>query len=201
MFQKILERGGTLVLRVLVTGGRNFNDYLSVVQVLDNLNRIHPITAIAHGGASGADSLANDWALFRKKKWAIYTYLPDWQKHGKAAGVIRNVEMLQKFKPWIVVAFPGGKGTKHMVKIARKANIRVDVVPDRQLAKDLENFIQSRFECERSKPDKTYITHALTSDLSEEISIFLAERAVSDVTTKSTGKLIEKKDEKWRSKK
>ena len=37
--------------------------------------------------------------------------------------MIRNQEMLDEGLPDLVVAFPGGKGTAHMVKIAQKANV------------------------------------------------------------------------------
>ena len=42
-----------------------------------------------------------------------------WKLHGKAAGPIRNQLMLVEHKPDMVLAFPGGKGTANMIKIAR----------------------------------------------------------------------------------
>ena len=53
----------------------------------------------------------------------------DWDTHGKAAGPIRNEKMLRDYTPQGVVAFPGGRGTAHMVSIAKKAGVPVIVVP------------------------------------------------------------------------
>jgi hypothetical protein len=41
------------------------------------------------------------------------------------AGPIRKQQMLDEGKPDLVVAFPGGRGTAHMVRIARAAGIEV----------------------------------------------------------------------------
>jgi hypothetical protein len=49
----------------------------------------------------------------------------DWFSHGKAAGPIRNQEMLAMEAPALVVAFPGGRGTADMVRRARKAGVDV----------------------------------------------------------------------------
>jgi len=48
-----------------------------------------------------------------------------WSKHGRAAGPIRNQEMIDECKPDLVVAFPGGRGTADMVRRAKAAGIRV----------------------------------------------------------------------------
>jgi hypothetical protein len=45
-------------LVVLVTGGRDYEDFAYVSSVLSNLKPIY----IIHGGATGADSLAQKWA-------------------------------------------------------------------------------------------------------------------------------------------
>ena len=51
----------------------------------------------------------------------------DWKRHGRAAGPIRNGEML-KDRPDLVVAFPGGKGTANMVTQATNAGIEIVLV-------------------------------------------------------------------------
>ena len=52
-------------------------------------------------------------------------FLPDWEKHGRAAGPIRNKLMLDEGRPDLVVAFPGGRGTANMVKQASAASVEV----------------------------------------------------------------------------
>jgi hypothetical protein len=49
----------------------------------------------------------------------------DWERHGRKAGPIRNRTMLAVGKPDLVVAFPGRRGTEHMVAIARNANVPI----------------------------------------------------------------------------
>lgn len=78
---------------------------------------------IIHGGARGADSLAAYWAAHSGVPFE--TYQADWKQHGRGAGPIRNKRMLSEGKPDLVVAFPGGSGTAHMVRIAREAGVKV----------------------------------------------------------------------------
>lgn len=113
------------MIKILVCGGRNFNDKETLYGKLDKISRIlsgRDITII-HGAARGADSLANDWATDRKVQ--IEAFPADWNRHGKAAGPIRNQQMLTEGKPDVIVAFSGGSGTAHMISIARKAGIPV----------------------------------------------------------------------------
>lgn len=113
-------------MRILVCGGRDFNDER---RFEDGMYKAlgpgewakYPHTII-EGGAKGADSLARAFA--KKSEWGLETYTADWSKYGVRAGPIRNVEMLEA-KPDLVIAFPGGRGTAHMVKIAKEASVKV----------------------------------------------------------------------------
>lgn len=107
-------------MRAIVCGGRDFWDQQYVFDMLDEVNASHgPITALAHGGATGADSIAGLWAALRRIPCSVYN--ADWQTYGKSAGWIRNAEMLQAFKPDYIVAFNGGKGTRDMCDKGFKA--------------------------------------------------------------------------------
>jgi len=115
-------------VRVIVCGGRHYDDDARVREVLDAGIDGQPITAIAEGGSFGADAHADEWACMRGIPST--TYNAEWAKHGKAAGPIRNAEMLAKFKPDAVIAFPGGTGTADMVAKARATGVRViEVAP------------------------------------------------------------------------
>ncbi len=48
-----------------------------------------------------------------------------WADYGKAAGPIRNALMLSEGRPRCVIAFPGGKGTRNMLKLAYQAGVEV----------------------------------------------------------------------------
>lgn len=113
-------------MRVLVCGGRDFIDGAAVKSALDALPE-GPLTII-EGGASGADNFARLWAEFRGVP--CETYRADWSAHGRAAGPIRNKQMLDEGKPDLVIAFPGGRGTANMIKQARVAGVRVELRED-----------------------------------------------------------------------
>lgn len=122
-------------MRILVCGGRDYEDKDRVFSVLDTLAREHSkyynpkdnwlpsdILIIA-GGAKGADDLAAAWAMVN---WSGYKeYSAEWKKYGKSAGYRRNTQMLVEGNPDLVVAFPGGRGTAMMVDIAKKAGVEV----------------------------------------------------------------------------
>ena len=108
--------------RVLVCGGRSYNDKRRVFEELDTIDATSRINLLIEGGASGADSLARDWAQARRRP--VLTCYADWVSLGPKAGPIRNKEMLE-WNPDYVVAFPGGIGTANMVKLAKEAGINV----------------------------------------------------------------------------
>jgi predicted Rossmann-fold nucleotide-binding protein len=113
-------------MKVLVCGGRDFDDQALLYDVLDEIESNEgPITLVIQGGASGADELALDWAKYRGKD--CLTVAADWKTHGKAAGPIRNSKMLS-YNPDLVVAFPGGAGTADMVKKAIAAGGKVEQI-------------------------------------------------------------------------
>ena len=105
--------------RVLVCGGRGYDDKKTLWRAL---NLLKP-SRIIHGGASGADDLAGEYAI--EKDLSESMFPARWSDHGAQAGPIRNQRMLDKAKPNLVVAFPGGKGTEDMVSRARKAGVLV----------------------------------------------------------------------------
>lgn len=112
-------------MRILVCGGRKFDDYKLLESTLDRLWGPHYLDppTIIQGGATGADSLAKMYAI--DCDLVYEEYRADWYKHGKAAGPIRNQNMLDFGNPDVVVAFPGGAGTADMVKRAKKAKVKV----------------------------------------------------------------------------
>lgn len=115
--------------RILVCGGRDYADQAMLFGVLDMEAVARPIHAIIQGGASGADRLARLWCHSRMCRYDNYP--ADWKKHGKAAGPIRNQQMLDEAKPTKVFAFPGGRGTADMIRRAKAAGVPVFTFPAR----------------------------------------------------------------------
>jgi hypothetical protein len=109
--------------KVLVCGGRDFNDADKLNHCLDILHKKHGFTCLVHGDARGADRLAGEWA--EQNDVDVITYPALWDQFGTSAGPIRNKIMFTKEAPDIVIAFPGGSGTAHMVNFAKNKGAAV----------------------------------------------------------------------------
>jgi predicted Rossmann-fold nucleotide-binding protein len=110
-------------MRILVCGGRDYQNISAVRHALQALHAKRGITLIIEGGALGADRLAREWAAI--SAIPCVTFDADWKTHGKAAGPLRNDRMIAEGKPDGVVAFPGGRGTADMAGKAEAAGIKV----------------------------------------------------------------------------
>lgn len=93
---------------------------------------------IIAGAASGADTAAVDWAKDRGASWVEYE--AEWERYRKAAGPIRNQQMLDAERPDLGIAFPGFKGTKDMVRRMRAAGIEVRLI-DHKCATQIQEEI------------------------------------------------------------
>jgi hypothetical protein len=114
-------------MKVLVTGGRDYKDGLRVVQELTTMHRDRRITHVIHGGANGADRLADEWAKNHGVQPVKCEAL--WEYHRRMgfvrkAGYERNKAMLA-LNPDVVLAFPGGRGTEMQIDMALRAGIEV----------------------------------------------------------------------------
>lgn len=125
-------------MRVLVCGGRDFDDFSFVHKYLEDRlleYYVHTPEGLGHwswdlviiqGGAKGADRLADKWAQLNYVK--VEEYPADWERYGKKAGYLRNKQMLEEGKPDLVIAFPGGRGTDMMIRLAKDAGVPVEIV-------------------------------------------------------------------------
>jgi hypothetical protein len=112
-------------LRILVCGSRDWTDKDAIVDVLHDY--AHANVIVLHGGARGADRLADEVA-FRIYGFGVEEFPADWKKHGKRAGLLRNLRMLDAH-PDKVIAFQrnGSRGTQHTIDEARRRGIPVEV--------------------------------------------------------------------------
>jgi hypothetical protein len=113
--------------RVLVCGGRNFDDVDYLYRKMGELRAVTPISLVISGHAPGADWLGEMWA--DENGIPVKLFPADWKREGRAAGPIRNQRMIDEGKPDLVVAFPGGRGTADMIRRARERGIEVIEVP------------------------------------------------------------------------
>ena len=94
-------------MRILVFGGR---DYLNYENIRDAIEDLFCGTWIEKEDKAIKIFLAKafHYTKLEDHKRVNYTDYPvDWEKYGKAAGPIRNQQMIDKGKPDLVVAFPG----------------------------------------------------------------------------------------------
>lgn len=114
---------------IIVTGSRNWPAAKDSV-IHKALNEHVPDeldVVVAHGDCRGADEIAFNWCLFNDTPTDRFD--ADWDQHGKAAGPIRNCEMLDTYPQATVLAFPIGesRGTRHCIAQARKRGMKVVV--------------------------------------------------------------------------
>lgn len=115
-------------MRLLVCGGRDFADQELFNQRMAAVDARYGIRTVIDGAARGADSMAALWAIHNGRE--SLRYPADWDKYGARAGTIRNRHMAEHSKPDVVLAFPGGSGTRNMMGIARFMRIPVwEAVP------------------------------------------------------------------------
>jgi len=113
--------------KVLVCGGRTYSNRARVYETLDALVDKHGPIFIIQGGATGADTLAADWADVRGMPCAEVK--APWRFYGKSAGPRRNAWMLL-LKPDIVVAMPGEVGTSDMRAKAMASGIELQEIKE-----------------------------------------------------------------------
>ena len=109
--------------RLAIVGSRTFSDYALLKKTLDEYKNISKIIS---GGARGADKLGEKWA--KENNIETLIFLPDWNKYGRAAGVIRNRDIVSNSDT--VIAFQDGKstGTLSSINLAKKLKKNLKII-------------------------------------------------------------------------
>lgn len=106
-------------MKVAVIGSRNLE--------VDNLEKYLPkeTTEIVSGGAKGVDTSAKKYALLKNIK--LTEFLPEYNKYGKAAPLIRNSQIIEYAD--LVLAFWDGAshGTKFVIDNCEKKGVPIKV--------------------------------------------------------------------------
>jgi len=115
-------------MKIAIIGSRTFDDFYLLEKTLNDYKKLHDIEyeLIISGGAIGADSLGKEYA----DRYGIETiiFLPDWNKYKKAAGFVRNKDIINNAE--VIFAFWDGKskGTAHSMNLARDQQKELIVV-------------------------------------------------------------------------
>lgn len=118
-------------MRVIVCGDRNWKR-MDIIE--RELAKLPKDTVIIHGAAKGADTLGK----FVAEKLGLKVindgkgFPAEWKRYGKAAGPIRNQQMIDEGRPDMVLAFHENinesRGTKDMVARATGVGIKVVII-------------------------------------------------------------------------
>jgi hypothetical protein len=107
-------------MRTIIAGSRNIDNY-NIIN--DIMNRIDwKPSLIISGTAKGVDKLGEEYAL--KNNIPLKQYPADWDKYGKSAGYKRNLLMAENADALVAIWDGKSKGTKHMIDIATKKNLK-----------------------------------------------------------------------------
>lgn len=117
------------IYKIIIAGGRDFMDYNllkeKVNKILQEKKVTHKIVIIS-GCARGADTLGLCYAS--ENAFDVEEYPAEWDKYGKKAGYMRNVEMAENADALIAFWDGKSKGTKHMIDIATERNLPIRVI-------------------------------------------------------------------------
>lgn len=110
-------------MRVIIAGGRNVHDYDKLLDAIKESQ--FPIATVVSGGAKGADALGERYAEEMNLKLNVFN--ADWDRHGRAAGPIRNRKMAENADALIALWDGKTRGTKNMIETAAKLGLLVFV--------------------------------------------------------------------------
>ena len=119
-------------LRVIVTGSRDWWDEDKLWSTLWEVYNDHEADkmTIVHGGCpTGADDMAEQWAVLHAPEVASEVHKADWEEWGRAAGPIRNRKMVELGAD-LVLAFPlaDSRGTYNCIEAAEAAGLEVRII-------------------------------------------------------------------------
>lgn len=156
--------------KIAVVGSRTFKELAFVRQFIRQLS---PNTLVISGGARGVDQCAV--AEARKRGMRVREFLPDWRKHGRSAGFIRNADIVSEAS--VIVAFWDGesRGTKSTIELAQEAHKTHLIINGKG------EWTRYRYE----KRDGGYVCHTMRGAFSPAKLKFVRE-AVDDVTRFNT---------------
>lgn len=110
-------------MKIAIIGSRSFNDSAMMKEFIAESIDVSKVSLVVSGGALGADTLGERFAEEHNIEKLIYK--PDWKKHGRAAGFIRNEQIIKAAD--VVFAFWDGrsKGTADSISKSYKYNKKV----------------------------------------------------------------------------
>jgi len=113
-------------MKVIIAGSRGFSDFSLLFSKCEEILENQIDIEIVSGTAKGADKLGEHYASL--KGYSVARFPADWDKHGKAAGYVRNKEMAEYSDALIAFWDGESKGTKHMIDLAQTKGLKIHVI-------------------------------------------------------------------------
>lgn len=118
-----------MTTKVAIVGSRYFPSETKCKQfIVQNVIKDRPNLEFVSGGAIGVDSWAYELYEQSDKVTDFKLFKPDWDKHGKKAGFLRNVEIIDYADEVYAFWDSTSRGTKHSIDLAFKAGKLVKIV-------------------------------------------------------------------------
>ena len=97
-------------MKTIIAGSRNIQNKKLIFETLDKYK--DKITEVVCGEATGVDTIGKEWAI--KNGIAIKSFSAEWDKYGRMAGPIRNMNM-GDYADYLIAFWDGeSQGTKNM---------------------------------------------------------------------------------------
>ena len=114
----------------IISGSRSITSYRDIETAVNSSPFYDKITEVVSGTCRGPDKLGEEWAILHKIP--IKRFPADWNKHGKAAGYIRNEEMakyvIDSGGGYLIAVWDGkSRGTMSMISLAKQYGLNVYV--------------------------------------------------------------------------
>lgn len=111
-------------IKLAVIGWRGFTDYTLAKKSINEWISINGQPAeIISGGARGADSLAERYAS--EYHIPVQVFKPDWATQGRAAGILRNTDIIAASTHVLAFVSKHSVGTFDSIRKAERAGIPV----------------------------------------------------------------------------
>jgi len=109
--------------KIIIAGGRDFDDYFMVELAMSKVAAVGD--EVVSGNALGADRLGEEYAA--KEGHEVKIFMPNWNKYGKKAGMMRNHDMAVYAD--VLIAFWDGEsnGTRNMIQQALSNGLELHV--------------------------------------------------------------------------
>ncbi len=112
-----------------IVGGRNFSDWADFQAILGEYTKKHGMPArVVSGGAVGVDHMAARWAMSRPEGVMFREFKPDWTKNGRAAGILRNTDIVAAADRVLALRNPSSKCTHDSIRKAKEMDKHLTVV-------------------------------------------------------------------------